>query len=235
MAMPEPAFEVPRSYETTIAMRDDAGGLDREFGFLCAPISSIHEDNRGLLEDPSTLLSEVLELGESQPLRVAQLPDAIFTLLTLAGLDEEARRNAGSLLELVSNTQWLAARREADPDAALFAEYLAFADVVPFEHSEPKFHPLAKTAIHSYELAGGLIKYGPHATILGAHGPVAFMAAGGAVAVIDSVGVAIGVAISPITNEIVDKVRAGIKRLFTRTKRAGQNAGQTAPPVDTPI
>jgi Skp family chaperone for outer membrane proteins len=217
--MPEPYFEVPQYYETLVEMRSVVADVDRDFRFLCVPISAINEDNRDLLENPTVLLSEVLELGESKPLRVAQLPDAIFTLLTLEILDEEARRNSSSVLELVSDGQWLDGRREADPDGALFAEYLAFEDVVPFELSEPRFHPLTKTAMESYKTAGGLLEDSPQAAIVHPKGPVVFIAAAGAVAIIDSVGVIVGVAISPITRQVIEKVRNGFKKLISRLKR----------------
>jgi Skp family chaperone for outer membrane proteins len=230
--MPEPYFEVPQYYETLVEMRSVVADVDRDFRFLCVPISAIDEDNRDLLENPTVLLSEVLELGESKPLRVAQLPDAIFTLLTLEILDEEARRNSSSVLELVSVSQWLDGRREADPDGALFAEYLAFEDVVPFELSEPRFHPLTKLAMESYKTAGGLLEDSPTAAIFHPKGPVVLMAAAGAVAIIDSVGVIVGVAISPITRQVIEKVRNGFKKLISRLKRPPK-AGP--PPVAIPL
>jgi hypothetical protein len=213
--MPEPVFELPQSYETSIVMRQDEAGVEREFVFLGAPIASIHEDHRDLLEKPEELLTTVLGLGESKPLRVAELPDAIFTLLTLETLDQETRRELGSCLELVSNADWLNGRRDADPTAVLFAEYLAFAKLVPFELSDAEVHPMTTAAMKSYKASEALLKATPHAVVLGPKGPIAFMAIAGGVAVIDSIGVIVGLAISPVTRRVVERVRRGIRRLFS--------------------
>jgi hypothetical protein len=115
-------FEVPQSYEATAAMRDSEGEVPHEFLFMCLPVSAIHESNRYLLDDPAEVLSELLPAGpvETRELRVAQLPDAIFTLLAAGSAGEEA----GSVLDLVSSPDWLAGRRSEDPAGALFAEYL---------------------------------------------------------------------------------------------------------------
>ncbi|MUL65246.1 hypothetical protein BOO86_12280 [Mycobacterium sp. CBMA 234] len=223
--MLETTLELPQSYETTIALRSVAGELGREFSFFCAPIASIHEEHRHLLQDPSRLLSEVFELGESRSLRVAQLPDAIFTLITLELLGPAARRDAGSLLEIVSDPDWLTDRREADPSGVLFAEYLAFEEVVPFQLSEQKGHQLVKICMKSYEAAGELAKHSADVASLFPHGDVAAIAVGGAIAAIDSVGVVIGVAVSPITREVVGKIRRGLRRLFGSRKQ--QPADQT--------
>jgi hypothetical protein len=222
--MPEPVFELPQSYETSIVMRQDGTDVEREYRFLCAAIAAIHEDHRALLENPTELLSTILQLGESKPLRVAELPDAIFTLLTLETLDEETRSYTGSVLDLVSNADWLSGRRGADPDAVLFAEYLAFAKVVPFELSDAEVHPLTMAAMKSYKVSGEFLKATPHAVILGPKGPIAFMTIAGGVAVIDSIGVIIGLAISPVTRRIVERVRRGIKRLFSPKKKDEQPA-----------
>jgi hypothetical protein len=112
MGMAEPVFEVPQFYETAIAMRYVTDELASEFRFLCLPTSAIHDDNRHLLDEPGALLSEVLGLGDSLPLRVAQLPDAIFTLLRLEMLGEEGSRDMGSVLHLVSRAEWLDTQRE---------------------------------------------------------------------------------------------------------------------------
>jgi hypothetical protein len=231
--MPEPEFEVPQFYETAIAMRYVADELDREFRFLCLPASAIHDDNGHLLDDPAALLSQVLELGESLPLRVAQLPDAIFTLLRLEMLGEEA--HGDTVLDLVSSAEWLDGQREEDPDAALFAEYLAFAEVVPFEQSKAKVSPLVATAMGSYTLASGIVKVSPGAVILGPHGPVAFVAVAGAVAVIDSVGVIVGVVTSPVTGQVVNAVRRGFRRLIHRAPPGERTATPETPePPETP-
>ena len=154
MAMEMHEFEVPQSYETTITMRHPKEERDHEleFQFFCLPVAAIHKDNRPLLDNPPALLSG---LGaESTPLRVGQLPDAILTLLRVDYLGEDA----GSMLELVSNPDWLAGQREQDPEAALFAEYLAFAEVVPFEQSEQKAAALATLARKSYSKSVGVAR-----------------------------------------------------------------------------
>jgi hypothetical protein len=229
MPEPQPEFEVPQFYETSIAMRYLAEELGREFRFLCLPAAAIHEDNRHLLGNPPTLLSELLELGEPRPLRVAQLPDAILTLLRLEVLGQEA----GSALDLVSSAEWLDRQRGDDPDAALFAEYLAFAEVVPFEQSKATVSPLATQAMKSYGVATGLAGASPGAVILGPHGPVVFMAGAGALAVIDSIGVIIGVATSPRTAEIIKAARRGFRRLIHRAPSDAQGAGEPSPPSET--
>jgi hypothetical protein len=132
MSAEMPSFGVPQFYETAIAMRDRGEDLDREFRFLCTPVTAIHEENRLLLNDLAALIS-VLDLTDTTRLRelnVAQLPDAIFTLLRADVREEQSAADATSVVDLVSSPSWLAGQREADPAGALFAEYLAFADAV---------------------------------------------------------------------------------------------------------
>ena len=218
MAMEMHEFEVPQSYETTIMMRHSGEERDGEleFQFFCLPVAAIHKDNRHLLDDPPALLSG---LGaESTPLRVGQLPDAILTLLRVDYLGEDA----GSMLELVSNPDWLAGQREQDPEAALFAEYLAFAEVVPFEQSEQKAAALATLARKSYSKSVGVAGYsgfsGLAPVLIVPHVAVVFLAVVGGVAgsllVVDSVGVVAGVAAGPKTAGARAAVRRGFRRLI---------------------
>jgi len=228
MAVEMPGFEVPQIYETAIAMRDRRGELDREFWFACVPEAAIYQSYRELLTDPPELLSllGLAEPGELQELRIAQLPDAIFTLLRA----EELGEDTGPLLGRVSDSGWLAGQREADPDAALFAEYLAFAEVVPFEQSKPSFSSLASLLEKSGLRAGGGIALAGVPPILAAHGGILFLAAAGAaltpaagvlaavsgsVVVVDGVGVVVGkVAKSPRTAGAIQRARHGIRRLI---------------------
>jgi hypothetical protein len=214
MAVQMPEFEVPQFYETAIVMRHRGEEPDREFRFLCVPAAAIHEANRHLLDDPPALLSE-LGLAEPAPLRVAQLPDAIFTLLMAEGLGDDA----GAAPDLVSSPDLLARLRDADPDAALFAEYLAFAEVVPFEQSKATVIALASLAMKSYGVVGTAAGLGAAiAPALGPHGAVAYMAVAPgavlAVVVIDSVGVAAGWVASGRTAEAIQAARRGITRLI---------------------
>jgi hypothetical protein len=165
-------FEVPQSYETTVAMRDSEGEMACEFLFMCLPVSAIHERNRQLLDNPAELLTELLPAGEAEAreLRVAQLPDAIFTVLEAGAAGEEA----GSVLDLVSSPDWLARQREEDPAGALFAEYLAFAEVVPFEQSKLSASPAASLAMKSYKPAEKTAEVAGFAPVLGPHGAVVF-------------------------------------------------------------
>lgn len=208
-----PEFEVPQFYETAIVMRYRGEKSNREFRFLCVPIAAIPEESKDRLDDPPTLLRD-LGLGESAPLTVAQLPDAIFTLLRAEVLGDDA----GPVLAQVSNADWLARQREADPDAALFAEYLAFGEVVPFEQSKVMGYALSTLAMSSYSAAKGLVVAAPHAAVVfGPHAPVAYAAVvgvAGTVAVIDSIGVVVGVVTSPRTREVLQKAREGIRRLI---------------------
>lgn len=218
MAMEMHEFEVPQSYETTITMRHPKEERDHEleFQFFCLPVAAIHKDNRPLLDNPPALLSG---LGaESTPLRVGQLPDAILTLLRVDYLGEDT----GSMLELVSNPDWLAGQREQDPEAALFAEYLAFAEVVPFEQSEQKAAALATLARKSYSKSVGVARYsgfsGLAPVLIVPHVAVVFLAVVGGVAgsllVVDSVGVVAGVAAGPKTAGARAAVRRGFGRLI---------------------
>jgi hypothetical protein len=236
MAMEMPEFEVPQSYETAIVMRHRGEEPDCEFRFLCVSAAAIHEDNRHLLNDPPALLA-VLGLAEPTPLRVAQLPDAIFTLLTAEGLGDDA----GSALDLVSNPELLARRRDAAPDAALFAEYLAFAEVVPFEQSKAAVIALASLAMKSYGVVGTAAGLGATiAPALGPHGAVVYIAVAPAavlaVVVIDSVGVAAGWVASGRAAEAIQRARQGIGRLIHRPHRPSPPPGgmPTPPPNDTP-
>ena len=233
--MPEfPEFEVPQSYETAIVMRGRGEELDREFQFLCAPMAAIHESNRQLLEDPPELLLTVLGMTDLRELRVAQLPDAIFTLLTLEAQSEEASQDTGSILDLVSSPEWLDRRREVDPAAALFAEYLAFADVVPFEQSKMAASSITGLAMKSYSTASTITGLAPVPLVLGPHGAVVsagVLGAGGAVAVVDSVGVVVGMV--PKTASAVRAGRRGIGRLIRRPDNpTGQ--GETPEEPDNP-
>jgi hypothetical protein len=233
--MPEfPEFEVPQFYETAIVMRGRGEELDREFQFLCAPMAAIHESNRQLLEDPQELLLTVLGMTDWRDLRVAQLPDAIFTLLTMEAQSEEASQDTSSILDLVSSSEWLDRRREVDPAAALFAEYLAFADVVPFEQSKMAASSITGLAMKSYSKASTITGLAPVPLVLGPHGAVVSMGVlgvGGVVAVVDSVGVVVGMA--PKTASAVRAVRRGIGRLIRRPDHpAGQ--GETPEEPDDP-
>jgi hypothetical protein len=239
MTVEMPGFEVPQIYETTISMRDRDGELDREFWFACVPAAAIYEGYRELLDNPRELLSllGLAEPGELQELRMTQLPDAIFTLLRAEELGEET----GPLLDQVSDSDWLAGQREADPDAALFAEYLAFAEVVPFEQSKPSFNSLASLAMKSVVPTGGGIALSGVPAVLTSHGAIVFLAAAGAamtpaagvlaavsgsVLVIDGVGVAVGkVAKSPKTAGAIQIARRGIKRLIHRSVPPEQDPG----------
>jgi hypothetical protein len=215
MAAEMPEFEVPQFYETAIVMRNRTQEPDLEFRFLCAPAAAMHEESRQLLADPRALLSQ-FGLAEPMSLRVAQLPDAIFTLLMAEGLDDDS----GPVLDLVSSPDLLARLRDHAPDAALFAEYLAFAEVVPFEQSKVTGYALATLAMTSYSAAKGITSAAPQAAIVfGPHAPVVYMAALGVastVAVIDSIGVVVGVVTSPRTQEVLRKTRDGIRRLIHR-------------------
>jgi hypothetical protein len=230
-----PEFEVPQFYETAIAMRERGEESDREFRFLCAPVSAIHEDNRYLLNDPRALLSDVLELGEPKELSVAQLPDAIFTLLRLERPGDEAGRDATSVLDLVSRPEWLAGQRDADPEAAIFAEYLAFAEVIPFEASVPKGHALVSLSMKSIGKATqALGAAAAVAPILGPFAHVAYVTGAGlagAVCVVDGVGLIVGVATSPETGKVLLAARQGIRRLIHRPHPpGGPGPAGTAPP-----
>ena len=213
-------------------MRHRGEGLDREFRFLCVPAAAIHEGYRHLLDDPPALLSE-LGLGEPTPLRVAQLPDVIFTLLMAERLGDDA----GAGPDLVSSPDLLAPLRDADPDAALFAEYLAFAEVVPFEQSKAAVIALASLAMKSYGAVGTAAGLGATiAPALGPHGAVAYMAVAPgavlAVVVIDSVGVAAGWVASGRTAEAIQTARRGIGRLIRRPRRPPPGlSGKPAPPA----
>jgi hypothetical protein len=227
-----PDFEVPQIYETTIAMRDRGGELDREFWFACVPVAAIYGGYRDLLNDPRELLSllGLAEPGELQELRMAQLPDAIFTLLRA----EELGEDTGAVLTRVSDSGWLAGQREADPDAASFAEYLAFAEVVPFEQSKPSFSSLASVMMKSAVPAGGGIAVAGVPLILTSPGAIVFLAAAGAalapaagvlaavsgsVLVVDGVGVVVGkVAKSPKTAAAIEMARRGLRRLIHRSE-----------------
>ena len=173
----------------------------------------------GPLDDPPTLLSG-LGLAESTPMRVGQLPDAIFALLRVDHLGEDA----SSVLELVSNPDWLAGQREEVPEAALFAEYLAFAEVVPFEQSKQKAAALATTGRMSYSPAGQVAGFsgfsGLAPVLIVPHVAVAYLAvvsgvAGGLV-VVDSIGVITGVASGPKTAGARAAVGRGLRRLLHR-------------------
>ena len=150
-------FDMPESYETTVAMRMH-GDLQREFVFLSLPASAVHESNMGLLADPQELLA-VIGLDQSAPLRVSQLPDAIFTLLMTDAAEEQEDRGDGASVgwQLISDYTWLEeAQRGENPEVALVAEYLAFAEVVPFEQSRAQVAALATKAVKSYAIGGWL-------------------------------------------------------------------------------
>jgi hypothetical protein len=239
MAVEMPGFDVPQIYETTIAMRGLGGELDREFWFACVPAAAIYEGYRELLDHPLELLSllGLAERTELQELRMAQLPDAIFTLLRA----EELGEDAGPVLNRVSDSGWLAGQREADPGAALFADYLAFAEVMPSQQSKPSFSSFASKMINSFAPAGGGITLAGVPAILTSHGAIVFLAAAGAamapaagvlaavsgsVVVVDGVGVIVGkVAKSPKTAGAIQLARHGIKRLIHRPVLPEQDPG----------
>ncbi len=225
-------FEVPQVYETSLAMRSSDGEVDREFLFMCVPVTAIAKGHRRLLESPAELLSELLPVpdpayGAEVPvaqLRVAQLPDAIFTLLAARPPEDT------DVADLVSRPDWLVGRRAEDPAAALFAEYLAFAEVVPFEQSKLSATALASLARKSYDKAWKYAGASGFAPILGPHGAVVFLAglgaALGALVVIDSFGVAVGfVSSDSRTGRAIRATRRWIRRILRRPPPADQEDG----------
>jgi hypothetical protein len=180
---------------------------------------------------------------------VGQLPDAILTLLRADYLGEDA----SSMLELVSNPDWLAGQREEDPEAALFAEYLAFAEVVPFEQSKQKAAALATLARRSYDKAGkvaGLSGFSP--VLIVPHAAVVYLVvvggAAGGLLVVDSIGVIAGVATGPKTAGARAAVRRGLRWLSRRpdqpepdnakqdpSDQPSPTAGTETPGKETPL
>lgn len=213
---------MPQLYETVIAGRERGEDLDPEFRFLCLPLAAIHQENRDLVEDPPRLL-EVLGLTEAMALPVGQLPDAVFALLVLEGAGTVGVL-PDSVQEMASDRESLDALRHEFPDLALFAEYLTFAEVVPFEQSKVSGQALASLAMKSYTPASSIYATGataaPH---LGPHGAVVYLAtaaAAGALAVVDSIGVVVGVATNPRTYQLLAGVRRGLRRLIHRPRPA---------------
>ncbi len=224
-------FELPQYYETTIAMRTLDGDIESEFLFLSLPASAIHEDNKALLADPPALLT-MLGLDESSPLRVAQLPDAIFTLLTA----DDPGPAVGFSQGPVPQQGWLDEQRVLRPEAALVAEYLAFAEVVPFEQSRAQAAALATKAMKSYALGGWLIGSSPAAAMFGPHVAVAYAAGASgtfiAVSVVNSIGVAIGFVLSEKTAAAAGRVRRGFRRLIHGRDHVSPPADRTSAVTD---
>jgi len=176
----------------------------------------------------------VLGMTDWRGLRVAQLPDVIFTLLTLEAQSEEAGQDTGSILDLMSSPEWLDRQREVDPAGALFAEYLAFADVVPFEQSKMAGSSLTGLAMKSYGVASTASGLAAVPLVLGPHGAVAsagVLAGAGAVAVVDSVGVVVGMV--PKTGRALRAVGRGIRRLIHRPDNPAAQ-GETPEGPDNP-
>ena len=217
MEMPE--FEVSQTYETAIVMRARGGEPDREFRFICVPAAAIHEDNRPLLNDPETLLSE-FGLAKPKELRVAQLPDAIFVLLKAEDLGELAGQDAGSALDLASSSEWLTEHRDADPDAGMFADYLALAEVVPFEHPKLGRYALTSVAMRGYEQETPGAEFDGIARTPDPHWPVAYLttlvASSLAVVVVGRVGIVVGMVSSHETAAVIETVRHRIRQLVQR-------------------
>ena len=173
MAVEMPEFEVPQFYETAIVMRRLGKGLDREFRFLCVPMRRSMRAQAPAGRSAGAVLGA--GLGEPTALRVAQLPDVIFTLLTAERLGDDA--DAGP--DLVASPDLLAQATGRRSGAALFAEYLAFADVVPFEQSKAAVIALACLAMKSYGAVGTAAGLGATiAPALGPHGAVASYGSG---------------------------------------------------------
>jgi hypothetical protein len=133
---------------TLIAGRERGEDLDPEFRFLCLPLAAIHQENRDLVEDPPRLL-EVLGLAEPVALRVGHLPGTVFTFLVSEGAGTVGVLPE-SVQEMVPDQEGLDALRQEFPDLALFAGYLTFAEVVPFEQSKVSAQALTSLAMKSY-------------------------------------------------------------------------------------
>ena len=224
-------FDVPQFYETTLRMRPrgEAEDLSREFVFLCAPVAAIHKDNLGLLDHPPGAL-EALGFTEHRELRVAQLPDAILTLLVADGQEDPSSFLNGPL-----DPRWLEEAREIHQDAALFAEYLAFAEVVPFEQSKLSVSALATLARKSYGIpdkAGTYIGLGATAAAIVPHVAVVYLGVAAAgilgLVVVDSIGVIVGAVSVPGTgtSNAISNLRRKIKQLIHHPP-AGQSAEST--------
>lgn len=228
--MDMPTFDVPQFYETVIATRGLGEEHDAEFRFLCLPRRMIHPENQHLLDDPERLLS-VLGLEKPLPLAVGQIPVAIFALLHAEAL--EGRPDI-TVEEMIS-VPWPDGLRQEDPRSAMLADYLAFAEVVPFEQSSLKLSSLTAWAQKSFTLVGEISSVQAGAVLfIGPHAPVAFAAVGGAVgvvAIVDGIGALIGLVTSPRTDEVVGRIRRGFRRLIHRpAPDSGIPAGQPPEP-----
>lgn len=224
MDVPKPTFGVTQYYETAIVTQD-LNKQDPEFRVLSLPRMMIHADNLNLLNQPAQLL-QMLGLQITRSLELADIPTCIDALLYA----EPFGLTFGEILErFLSNPESLRAARGNNPRLAAFADYLAFADIVPFEESPIKLSSFSSVGRKSLNLLGNvgtIASAGTSASVLwpvllGPHAPVVFAAAGvgiGAMATVDGVGVVIGAADSPKAQQMFGNVRKGLNRLTHRRK-----------------
>jgi hypothetical protein len=202
-------MDLVHAYETVVATR----GRDRgeiEFGFLSVPRRMVAEDMVDLLDRPTDLISE-LDLT-AEPMPISRMPGAIFALL--------AETDGNEALKLFMHGPDAVFRRAADePELGRFAEYLAFAEVVPFEQSKPTQVALVTAAVGSATAVGA--KGIPAIAAAAAAPPVAFFVLAGlagGVLVINGIGLVAGLPAHPQTREPRARLRDRILNKLWRGK-----------------
>jgi hypothetical protein len=118
-------MDLLQEYQTVVMTRGRERG-DIEFGFLAVPRRMIDESVLRLLDQPEELIRQ-LDL-EAVPIPISGLVGAIFSLLV-------AENGYVARDIFMSGLDSLLQRAAEDPELGLFAEYPAFAEVIPFEQS----------------------------------------------------------------------------------------------------
>jgi hypothetical protein len=186
----------------------------------------IHSNYLNLLNIPAELLS-MLGLQITRPLELAEIPTCIDALLYAEPLGLTV---CETLERFLGSPGFLRAARSGDPRLAAFADYLAFADIVPFEESPLKLSSFSSVGRKSLNLLGNvsMIQSGVSSAavlfplLLGPHAPVVFAVAGagiGGMATVDGIGVVVGAADSPKAQQMFGNVRKGLNRLTHRRKQ----------------
>jgi hypothetical protein len=184
-------MDLVQSYETVLATRGREQG-DLEFGFLSVPRRMIAESSIRFLDDPKAQSDWFKEMEVvAEPIPIGQTAGAIFSLLV-----EDDGLAARDLFMSGPEAVYQRATHEQELDR--FAEYLAFAEVIPFEQS--KLTNVSLTAVAVGSATAVAAKSIPAIAAAAVAPPVVFFVVAGlagGVLVINGVGLIVGLTQKP--------------------------------------
>jgi hypothetical protein len=215
-------LEIVQFYETTLKAREPEFAMH----FLAVPARCIAQEHQERLAHPKVLLEEFIGLLSPQELPLSLLPQAFLAMLE----NDNAEQARNRLQEVMEREPFERVRREK-PELVAFAEYLAFAPIIPFEESKLSEHSFAEVVIKSLEKIGaaatGALTAVAVPVLVGAGlVPPVLWFAGGTVAIlaaIDTVGMVFSWKEHKEINEEIRKLREAIEKLTGIRRQASED------------